>query len=90
MLRKSMMINGNDTVAILLENAEKGDTIEALGEVITLLEDVEFAHKAAITDHGEMSPVIKYGEEIGYLPGGAPKGTWIHNHIMKCDRGRRP
>jgi hypothetical protein len=88
MHRKSMMINKSDTVAVLLENADKGDTIDVSGDVITLLEDVEFAHKVAVTDHAAMAAVLKYGEEIGYLPGGALKGAWIHNHIMQCDRGR--
>ena len=87
MLRRSLIIEPGDTVAVLLENAQKGDTIETPAGTITLLEDVEFAHKAAIIDYGAKQPVIKYGHEIGYMEKATPKGTWIHNHNMRCDRG---
>ena len=54
-----------------------------------MLEDVEFAHKVCIKDLKAGDPVIKYGEEIGYMLADAPKGTWIHNHNMGCDRGKK-
>ena len=71
------MIDPSDSVVCVLEDANKGDTVKTpSGEEIILLEDVEF-------------PVIKYGEEIGYMLADAPKGTWIHNHNMGCDRGKK-
>ena len=88
MRRKSLIIDPKDTVAVLLENAQKGDSIETPGGIVTLLDDVEFAHKAAIVDHSPKQPVYKYGHEIGYTENAVPKGTWIHNHNMRCDRGR--
>jgi hypothetical protein len=88
MLKRSLIIETKDTVAVLLENAKKGDTIETPGGTITLLDDIEFAHKAAIVDHIPKQPVYKYGYEIGYTENTIPKGSWIHNHNMRCDRGR--
>ena len=88
MLRRSLIIDPKDTVAVLLENAKKGDTVEIPGGTITLLDDIEFAHKAAIVDHVPKQPVYKYGHEIGYVENAVPRGTWIHNHNMRCDRGR--
>ena len=88
MLRRSLIIDPKDTVAVLLENAQKGDTVEIPGGIITLLEDIEFAHKAAIVDHIPKQPVYKYGHEIGYTENAVPKGSWIHSHNMRCDRGR--
>ena len=88
MKRKSLIIDPKDTVAVLLENAQKGDIIESPGGSITLLEDIEFAHKAAIVDHAPKQQVYKYGYEIGYTENPVPKGSWIHNHNMRCDRGR--
>ena len=88
MLKRSLIIDPNDTVAVLLENAQKGDTVETGKGIITLLDDIEFAHKAAIVDHAARSPVYKYGHEIGYVESAVPKGTWIHSHNMRCDRGR--
>jgi len=87
--RRSLIIDPGDTVAVLLEDAFKGDTIDSPEGQITLLDDIEFAHKAAIFDHKAKKPVIKYGHEIGYAEAGIKKGSWIHNHNMKCDRGRQ-
>ena len=93
MVRRSLIIDPKDTVAVLLENAQKGDTIEIPAgknpaEIITLLDNIEFAHKAAIVDHAPKQPVYKYGHEIGYTENAVPKGTWIHSHNLRCDRGR--
>ncbi|MGI5962864.1 MAG: UxaA family hydrolase [Lawsonibacter sp.] len=89
MQRKCLMINPKDTVVMLLEDAKKGDTVQTVKGEITLLEDIEFAHKVSIVDKKKGDPVIKYGEEIGYMLKDAPAGTWIHNHIMGCERGTK-
>lgn len=83
------MINPADSVAMVLEDAKKGDTIQTPGGEITLLEDIEFAHKVSLVELAEGQPVIKYGEEIGYMLCPAPAGTWIHNHNMGCERGKK-
>ncbi len=88
MLRKSLMINEKDTVVTLLEDAEKGDTVQTPKGTVTLLEDIEFAHKVCIVDLAAGQSVVKYGEEIGYMLQDAPAGTWIHNHNMGCKRGK--
>ena len=89
MLRRCLVIDPKDTVAVLLENARAGDTLRTPGgDTVSLLQDVEFAHKVAVTDHAERQPVCKYGYEIGYMAEPAPKGTWIHIHNMRCDRGK--
>jgi hypothetical protein len=86
--RRSLKIDPKDTVAVLLEDGQKGDTVESPDGPIALLEDIEFAHKIAIIDHAPKQQVIKYGHEIGYTENAVPKGSWIHNHNMRCDRGR--
>ena len=89
MLRRSLVIDPKDTVAVLLENAQKGDRVQTPGgDEITILQDIEFTHKVAIIEHAKRQPVYKYGHEIGYMGEATPKGTWIHNHNMHCDRGR--
>ena len=88
MLRRSLIIDSNDTVAVLLEDAKKGDSIKTPGGIISLLDDIEFAHKTAIVDHAPKQPVYKYGHEIGYTENAVPKGSWIHSHNIRCDRGR--
>ena len=89
MQRRCLMINPSDTVVMVLEDAKKGDTIQTVTGEISLLEDVEFAHKVSIVPMKQGDPVIKYGEEIGYMLVDAPAGTWIHNHNMGCDRGQK-
>ena len=89
MQRRSLIIDPEDTVAVMLEDGKKGDTITTPGGLVTLLENIEFAHKVAIFDHKEHQPVIKYGGEIGYVVRDVPKGSWIHNHNMACDRGKK-
>jgi len=88
MVRRFLIIDPKDTVAVLLEPASKGDVIQTPAGEIALLEDVEFAHKVALADFAEKQPVYKYGAEIGYMAYAVPKGTWIHSHNMRCDRGR--
>ena len=48
MLRKSLLINPKDNVRVLLEDAFKGDEVETDAGTLTLLEDVEFAHKVEV------------------------------------------
>ena len=88
MVRKFLIIDPKDTVAVLLEPALKGDVIQTPEEDITLLDDIEFAHKVALVDFAPKQPVYKYGVEIGYMAYAIPKGTWIHSHNMHCDRGK--
>ena len=88
MIRKSMMIYPEDSVAMVLEDSRKGDVIRTPRGEVTLLEDVEFAHKVAVVPLKKDEPVIKYREEIGYMLKDIPAGTWIHNHNMGCDRGK--
>ena len=88
MLRKSMMIYPEDSVAMVLEDSKKGDVIQTPRGEVELLEDVEFAHKVAVAPLACGEPVIKYREKIGYMLRAVPAGTWIHNHNMGCDRGK--
>ena len=89
MRKRCLIIDPRDSVAVLLEPAQKDDHIETPYGEIRLLEDIEFAHKVAILDHETKQQVYKYGVEIGYMAESAPKGTWIHSHNMRCDRGKQ-
>ena len=89
MLRRSLQISPADNVKTVLEDSFRGDTIDTPDGPLTLLDDVEFAHKVLIKDLHAGDPVIKYGEEIGRVKADTPRGTWIHKHNMSCERGRR-
>jgi hypothetical protein len=87
MLRKSLVINPKDSVAMVLEDANEKDIIQTIHGEITLLENIEFAHKVAIMDIAAKQPVYKYGEEIGFAKTAILKGAWIHGHNLGCKRG---
>ena len=91
MFIKSLVIHPADNVAVVLEDAHKGDYIEQRGEQVTLLEDIEFAHKVALKDFAKDEPVYKYGVPIGNAKEPIKKGAWVHGNIY-CGRGtkRRP
>ena len=89
MERRCLMVDPRDTVVMVLEDAQKGDVLQTPVGEVTLLEDVEFAHKVSCRPMKKGEPVIKYGEEIGYMLADAPVSTWIHMHNMGCDRGRK-
>ena len=90
MVRRCLQIDPKDNVVCVLEDACAGDTVVTPdGREIILLEDIEFAHKVCTADLAKDAPVIKYGEEIGYMLQDVLKGTWIHNHNMGCDRGKK-
>ena len=86
---RSLVLNPEDTVAVLLEKGARGDTVTIGEQQIVLLEDIDFAHKVLIKDSNKNAPVIKYGVEIGYMLSDTPQGSWIHGHNMGCDRGKK-
>lgn len=90
MLRRCLIVKPDDSVAVMLEDGYKGDVIEIsnFNGTITLLEDVEFAHKVSIVDLEKGQDVVKYGVVIGYMEEETPMGKWIHIHNMGCDRGK--
>ena len=60
MLRRSLMIHPADSVVCVLEDAKKGDTVRPPdGAEVTLLEDIEFAHKVCIKDLKKGGPGVQ-------------------------------
>ena len=49
-----------------------------VSEGIVLTEDIPMGHKVALQDMPEGSPVIRYGEIIGYTNTDITKGSWIN------------
>lgn len=88
MIKRSLIINPKDNVAVLLQPGEKGDTVKIGNKEIVLKEFIDFGHKVAINDFKAENVVYKYGEDIGYALVDIPEGTWIHNHNMGCRRGK--
>lgn len=91
--KSALVIHEEDNVAVALADLKTGEKcIARLGEKISLIlvrEDISFGHKIALKPIGVNESVLKYGEEIGKMNRPADSGSWIHNHNMFCERGRK-
>ena len=88
MNRKILVMDEKDNVGVLLETAHKKDTCELKGQTIKILDDIEFAHKVALTDIAAEELIVKYGQAIGHAEKNIRKGEWVHIHNMGCRRGK--
>lgn len=86
MVKRILKIDGRDNVAVLLEDALKGDVIEVHGEFIYLLDDIRAPHKVALEDIQEGSNIIKYGEIIGYATQDICRGEHVHVHNLNSEK----
>lgn len=83
-----LVMDKADNVGVLLEHAGSGDQVIYGGVPIDLLDDIEFAHKVALTDIPLNRPVVKYGQKIGHAEKDIRRGQWVHVHNMGCRRGK--
>ncbi|MBO4906138.1 MAG: altronate dehydratase [Bacteroidaceae bacterium] len=75
-----LRINPSDTVAVALRDLQAGQVVSCDDLTITLLNDIPFGHKLALTDIAPNATVIKYGYPIGHAVEQIPKGALV-NHI---------
>lgn len=76
-------IASDDNVAVVLEDALKGDILAVIGSSggqVTLLEDIEYGHKVALQPIPQGNPVIKYGITIGKAMQDIVIGDNVHLH----------
>ena len=87
-----MVMKQTDNVAVCLEEKSSGETVEVpLGggsTRLTLIDDIPFAHKFALTDIDAGGNIIKYGEVIGLASTPIKAGQWVHTHNVESVRGR--
>lgn len=88
MKRRMLIMDSSDNVGVMLEDIRANDSATFERLTLTALEDIEFAHKIALTDIAKGDDIIKYGEIIGYALMDIPKGSWVHIHNMDDVRGR--
>ena len=66
-MKKSIKINDRDNVMVMLEATDR----------------IPAGHKVALTDIPEGSPVIKYGNVIGFAKCDIHEGDWVHVHNVR-------
>lgn len=89
----AILIDPEDNIAVAIDNLKKGQTAIVKGvdfsEKISLIQDIPFGHKLALTALQEDKEVIKYGEVIGVTMRNIEKGEYVHDHNIKGIRGKR-
>lgn len=81
-MRKALLLNEKDNVAIALTNLKRGEEVElsvqGINIKVKLLNDIPFGHKFSIREIKEGEYVVKYGEVIGI----ATKNIGVGEHVQ--------
>lgn len=79
------IISDKDNVAVALTDLSRGVECQINNISLTLLEDIPFGHKVALTDIAENNNVIKYGYPIGHAKYQIKKGQHVHIQNLKTN-----
>ena len=84
-MRKYMILNGADNVAVALETLPRGLALEIpeRGITVTLAADIDFEHKFALSPIPAGSHVVKYGASIGAAMCDIAPGEHVHLHNLR-------
>lgn len=89
-MKKGLLINDKDNVAVVLEPVEKDDFIVVQKnkdiQNLTALEDIPIYHKIAVADIKQNDYVFKYGEIIGTASKNIKKGEYVHTHNIESTK----
>ena len=89
---KAILIDTKDNVATAFQDLKAGDKVtvalEGTEKTTTLVQDIPFGHKFALSDVALHKPVIKYGEAIGLAIQPIKAGQHVHVHNMESQKGR--
>lgn len=84
-LKKTMLIEEKDNVAVASESIEPGEGAMVAGEVIIANDFIKEGHKIARYDIPKGTEIIKYGVHIGISIAPIKKGDWVHDHNVYDD-----
>ena len=81
MLKKTIIINPLDNVAVALCDLKKGETHEG----VTLAEDITKGHKFTLRAIKKGENIIKYGSPIACATQDIPAGCHVHTHNVQTN-----
>jgi hypothetical protein len=84
----AIVISVEDNVATALEPLEAGQTIQAGGSTVHVVEAIPRGHKVALRAIEAGAVIVKYGSAIGHASSNILAGTHVHTHNVASDRGR--
>ena len=86
-----LKIHPKDTIAVALDNLQKGDKVTINGERITLKEAIQIKHKFSLIDLKQHSKIYMYGVLVGQAKKNIPQGGLIstENTVHKTTKVTR-
>lgn len=84
-MSKFIKLNPEDTVAVCLEAAQKGQSVEIEGQQFVLTDDIPVGHKVALQNILSGENVIKYGAPIGHAIVDILAGQHVHIQNLKTN-----
>ena len=75
-------VHPDDDVCVAVRALRAGETIDARGTTLEVVDDVPAGHKVALRRLEEGDEVLKYGHVIGRTTQAVPPGAWVHSHNL--------
>lgn len=86
MMRKLLILDARDNVAVCLVDLEVGDLIEQDNIKIKVISRIARGHKIASKEIAKGEGIIKYGERMGHAVAPIAVGEHVHVHNILGDR----
>lgn len=75
-------IHANDNVAIVVNDGGLKAGAE-FTDGLRLVDNVPQGHKVALADLAEGAAIVRYNVVIGYAQKALPRGSWVHERVMR-------
>jgi altronate hydrolase len=85
-MRKLLILDARDNVAVCLVDLEVGDLIEQDNIKIKVISRIARGHKIASKEIAKGEGIIKYGERMGHAIAPITAGEHVHVHNILGDR----
>lgn len=85
-MRKILVLDSRDNIAVCLADLSAGEVIEQDGISIKVLSNIPRGHKIASRPIEKDDGIIKYGERMGHATTSISVGEHVHIHNVLGDR----
>ena len=85
-MRKVLVLNASDNIAVCLVDLEIGEHIEQDGLNLNIQNRIPRGHKVASKSIAKGDGIIKYGERMGHATSDIKVGEHVHTHNVLGDR----
>ena len=85
-MRKVLVLNPADNIAICLEDMPAGSVIDQDNLKLTITQKIPRGHKVASKAVTKGDGIIKYGERMGHATKDISIGEHVHTHNVLGDR----